>query len=248
MFGHVIARAYVKEGADLFLHEWPENAGKLDELEADLAASGRRVEGGTYEINGDAGAAQLAADAMKAFGKIDILCNTTGAGGHGPFFEITEERFRHTLERGLLPTFFSCKHVGKEMARKGYGKIVNLSSIVGRLGSGGAVPWGADRGGIESMTAAIAQALGPYGINAVSLARGATETTPYAKGAVDDRLSRLTFGRLGREEDIVGPAVFLATDEAAWITGSIVYCDGGYASAAATDAQDRPKEIPYRGA
>jgi NAD(P)-dependent dehydrogenase (short-subunit alcohol dehydrogenase family) len=79
------------------------------------------------------------------------------------------------------------------------------------------------------------------------LARGATDTTTYSDEATAERLRRLPFGRLGREDDIVGPAIFLATDEAAWIAGSVIYCDGGYVTAAATDAPARPTEVPYRG-
>jgi NAD(P)-dependent dehydrogenase (short-subunit alcohol dehydrogenase family) len=140
-----------------------------------------------------------------------------------------------------------CQQVGKEMARRGYGKIINVTSIVGRLGGGGAVGWGADRGAVDSMTAALGQALGPYGINVVALARGGTDTTEYTAEAIAERIRRLPFGRLGREDDIVGPAIFLATDDAGWITGSVLYCDGGYVTAAVTDAADRPKDIPYRG-
>lgn len=246
-FGHVIARAYVNEGADVYLHDWPENKSELEALQKELQSPGRKVEAATFAINTTAGAVQLADAAMKAFGKIDILVNTTSGPAHGPFFEYTEAKFRATLDRGVTTYFLTCQAIGKEMARAGHGKIINLSSIVGRIGSGGAVGWGADRGGIDSMTAAIAQAIGPYGINVVALARGATDTTVYPKDAIDDRLRRMAFGRLGRESDIIGPAVFLATDDAGWITGSVVYCDGGYVTAAATDAADRPKEIPYRG-
>jgi 3-oxoacyl-[acyl-carrier protein] reductase len=247
-FGHVIAKAYVNEGADVYLQEWPENKEQLDALVAELQTPGRRISGATYEVNTTAGATQLAADAMKAFGKIDILVNTTAGGGHGPFFEMKESAFRRTLDRGITSYFLVTQAVGKEMARKGYGKVINISSVVGRIGSGGAVGWGADRGGIDSMTAAIAQAIGPYGINVTALARGATDTTAYTQAAIDERKRRLPFGRLGKEEDIIGPAVFLATDDAGWITGSIIYADGGYVTAAATDEADRPTEVPYRGA
>ena len=246
-FGKPIAQAYADEGADLFLHDWPENESALKGLQKELQSTGRRVEAKASMINSTAGATQLAADAIKAFGKIDVLMNTTSGPAHGSFFEYTEAKFRETLDRGITTYFLTSQAIGKEMARAGYGKIINLSSIVGRIGSGGAVGWGADRGGIDSMTAAIAQALGPYGINVTALARGATDTTVYPKDAIDDRLRRMAFGRLGRESDIMGPAVFLATDDAGWITGSVIYCDGGYVTAAATDAADRPKEIPYRG-
>lgn len=246
-FGRGIARAYLEEGAAVLLHEWPENRDKLNRLQEELRGFGPRVQCGTHAIDTSAGAGQLAADAMAAFGKIDILVNNTSGGGHGRIFELTEAAFRRTLERGVLTYFLCSQQVGKEMARRGYGKIINISSIVAVLGSGGSIAWGADRGGIDSMTAALAQALGPYGINVVALVRGATDSTAYTPEAVAERKLRLPFGRLGREDDVIGPAIFLATDEAAWITGTVVYCDGGYTTAAVTDAPDRPKEVPYRG-
>lgn len=248
-FGGTIAKAYVAEGADLYVQDWPENKDKLDALVAELKTIGpdRKIGGGTYDLNTTAGAKQFSDDGMKLLGKIDILVNTTAGGGHGKFFEMSEAAFRKTIDRGLLSYFLTSQAVGKEMARKAYGKIINISSIVGRIGSGGAVGWGANNGGIDSMTAAIAQAIGPYNINVTALARGATETTSYPTSAVDERLRRLPFGRLGKESDVVGPAIFLATDEAHWITGSVVYCDGGYVTAAATDESERVRESPYTG-
>ncbi len=246
-FGHVIARAYAREGANLYLCEFSEAAAALTKLRDEIAATGAKVECGTHDVSTQAGAAELAAAALKSFGQIDILLNGTSGGGHGKVFEITEAAWRRAIDRGLTSYFFTCQQVGKEMARRGSGKIINISSIVGRLGSGGAIGWGANNGGIDAMTAAFAQALGMYGINVVALARGATDTTPYSDEAMNERLRRLPFGRLGREDDIVGPAIFLATDEAKWIAGSVVYCDGGYVTAAATDAESRPTEVPYRG-
>jgi NAD(P)-dependent dehydrogenase (short-subunit alcohol dehydrogenase family) len=246
-FGHVIARAYAREGAAVYLCDFPEAAGAVQKLGDELKASGAKVAWGTHDVSTQAGAVELAAAAVKAFGQIDILLNGTSGGGHGKVFEFTEAAWRKAIDRGLTAFFFTCQQVGKEMARRGSGKIINISSIVGRIGAGGAVGWGANNGGIDSMTAALAQELGHYGINVVALARGATDTTPYPAEAAAERLRRLPFGRLGREDDIVGPAIFLATDEAAWIHGSVVYCDGGYVTAAATDAAYRPTEVPYRG-
>ena len=246
-FGHVIARGYVKEGADVLLQDWPEAGASSKLCKRNCARSGGGWRSARRRSTRLAGATELAADAIKAFGKIDILVNTTGGGDRIPFFESTEARFRSILDRGVVSYYLTCQHVGKEMARVGSGKIVNLTSIVGKLGGGGAIGWGADRGGVDAMTAALAQALGPYGINVVALARGGTDTTEYTDAAITERIRRLPFGRLGREDDIVGPAIFLATDDARWITGTVVYCDGGYTTAAVTDDEDRPKEIPYRG-
>ena len=181
------------------------------------------------------------------FGAVDVLVNTTQGGWHGKFFECREADWDKAIDRGLKAYFLTCQQFGRVMAERGKGgKIINITSIVGVLGSGQAVPWGAARGGVNSLTAAVAQALGPYGINCTALARGATDSTSYSDAAKAERLRRLPMGRLGREDDIVGPAIFLATSDSDWVTGSVIYCDGGYVTAAATDDEYRPGQGDYR--
>lgn len=247
-FARAIAVGYAREGASVYLQDFADKAAAVEKSAAAVREAGGTATVGIHDITTAAGVAAMTKEAMAAQGRIDILVNAAAGGWHGKFFDATEADWDKALDRGLKSYFLCCQHVGKEMARKGYGKIINITSIVGRLGSGGAVPWGAARGGVDSLTAAVAHALGAYGINVVALARGATDSTPYTPAARAERLRRLPFGRLGDETDVVGPAIFLATDEAKWIHGSVVYSDGGYVHAAATDDEHRPTEVPYRGA
>lgn len=247
-FGKAIALGYAREGAALYLHDFAENEAKLGKVAEEAGRAGRRVVTGLYDLTRADQTAAMVKDALAKLGAVDILVNTTQGGWHGKFFECREADWDKALDRGLKAYFLTCQLFGKEMARHGKGgKIINVTSIVGALGSGQAVPWGSARGGVNSLTAAVAQALGPYKINCTALARGATDATPYSDAAKAERLRRLPMGRLGREDDIVGPAIFLATPESDWVTGSILYCDGGYVTAAATDDEYRPTEFPYRG-
>jgi len=247
-FGKAIAIGYAREGANLYLHEFAENEAKLARVAEQVAGTGRRVVTGLYDLTRGDAASRMVKDVQDKLGPVDILVNTTQGGWHGKLFECREEDWDKAIDRGLKAYFLTCQAFGREMARRGKGgKIINITSIVGILGAGQAVPWGAARGGVNSLTAAMAQALGPYGINCTALARGATDSTPYPAAAKAERLRRLPFGRLGREDDIVGPAIFLATSDSDWVTGSVIYCDGGYVTAAATDDEYRPTEIPYRG-
>jgi NAD(P)-dependent dehydrogenase (short-subunit alcohol dehydrogenase family) len=247
-FGKAIAIGYANEGASLYLHDFAENERKLADAARHAGSSGRRVATGLYDLTRADETAAMVNDVLEKFGAVDVLVNTTQGGWHGKFFECREADWDKALDRGLKAYFLTCQHFGKEMARRGKGgKIINITSIVGALGAGQAVPWGSARGGVNSLTAAVAQALGPYGINCTALARGATDSTSYSEAARAERLRRLPMGRLGREDDIVGPAIFLATSDSDWVTGSIVYCDGGYVTAAATDDEYRPTEFPYRG-
>jgi NAD(P)-dependent dehydrogenase (short-subunit alcohol dehydrogenase family) len=246
-FARAIAIAYAGEGAVLYLHEFEDRRAGLEEITAAVEATGQKVVTGVHDVTHPEPTAAMTREIMDAFGHIDILVNATAGGWHGMFFEATEEDWDRAIDRGLKAYFLTCQHIGKEMARRGKGKIINVTSIVGRIGSGGAIPWGAARGGVDSMTAAIAQDLGQFGVNVTALARGASEHTAYSEEAKKTRLMRLPFGRLGRAADVIGPAIFLASDESEWVTGSVLYADGGYVTGAATDAEHRHKESPYRG-
>jgi len=238
-FGRAIAGAYAAEGAHLVLQDWPERAERLEQNVQRARQAGARAVAALYDITTGEQTARLTEQVMREFGKVDVLVNTAMQGGHGILFDIREAEWDLCIDRGLKSYFLTCQYIGEEMARVGYGKIINVTSIVGHLGSGGAVPWGASRGGVNALTYAVAQSLGEYGVRCVGLARGATESTPYTQEARDERLLRIPFKRLGIEEDMIGPAIFLATAESDWITGSVVYCDGGYGHAAATDREHR---------
>jgi NAD(P)-dependent dehydrogenase (short-subunit alcohol dehydrogenase family) len=251
-FGLAVAKGYVKEGAILYLHEFDDNADGLKEVAQKLKEeTGHEAMIGIHDIAKPAGAIAMTKEVMARFGRIDVLFNTTSGGWHGRIFECTEAEWDLSIDRGLKAYFLTCQHVGKEMARVGKGKIINLTSIVGKLGPGGAIPWAAARGGVDSMTAAFAQALGEYGVHCTALARGATDQRDLHHGLTkygqDERLRRLPLGRLGRVSDMVGPAIFLASDESEWVTGSVLYADGGYTVVAAFDDEYRATEVPYRG-
>ncbi len=246
-FARAIALGFAREGADLYLNEFPDRRARLDDVAREVAASGRRVVTGVHDLSRAAEVQALTRQVLDSFGQVDVLVNTAAASVHGVFFDIDEADFERAMVVGPKSYFLTCQHIGKEMARRGSGKIINMTSIVGRIGSGGAIVWGADRGAIDAMTKALAHALGLYGVHVNALARGASDFTPYSPDEVAERLRRLPFGRLGTAEDVVGPAIFLATAESDWVTGSIVYADGGYTSAAATDNRHRPSQVPYRG-
>ncbi|WP_211262622.1 SDR family NAD(P)-dependent oxidoreductase [Nitriliruptor alkaliphilus] len=243
-FGRTSAEAHGREGAKLYLQDWEERADRLEKLAVGLRSEGVEVEWGVHDLTTGAEAGKMTQTIMDRYGQIDVLVNTAMEGGHGVFLDLREDEWDLSVARGLKSFFLTCQYVGEEMALKGYGKIINFTSIVADLGSGGAVGWGTVRGGVNALTYAVAHALGEYGVRVVALARGAMESTPYTEEARDERLLRLPFKRLGLEEDLVGPLVFLATSESDWIHGSVVYCDGGYAHAAATDAEHRATSFP----
>ena len=246
-FGRAVAEAYAGEGAQLYLQDWSERKEGIEKMTKELSAiSGKKVLAGVWDITTGKPTKEMTEEIMEAFGRVDILVNTGMEGGHGILFDIREHEWDTCIDRGLKSYFLTCQYIGEEMARVGYGKIINITSIIGRLGSGGAVPWGACRGGVDAMTYALGQSLGEYGVRCVGLARGATDSTPYTEEALAERLTRIPFKRVATEKDITGPAIFLATAESDWVNGSVVYADAGYSHAAATDREHRATEVPLK--
>lgn len=252
--GREIALAYAEEGADLFLQDFPRNDGRLLILHTECTSvadgvrkPGQRVASGTFDITKPAEVEAMTRRAIEEFGRIDILVNTQSGSVHGVVFDITEDEWDWAIDMGVKSYFLTCQYIGKEMARRGGGKIINLTSIVSRLGSGGAVPWSATCGARDAMMRAMAHALGAYGIRVNSLGHGRQEEGGGTFAEVSERLRRLPLGRVGRATDVIGPAIFLASDESSFVTGTVLYADGGYTSAAVTDDEHRPKHVPFIG-
>jgi len=246
-FGRAVAQAYADEGAKLYLQDWEERSDVIQTLANQIRSnSGVEVFEGVWDITSAKETLRMTSDIIENYGKIDILVNTAMEGGHGILFDIREPEWDVCIDRGLKSYFLTCQYMGEEMARVGYGKIINITSIVGKMGSAGSVPWGACRGGVDALTYGLAQSLGEYGVRCVGLARGATDSTPYTEEARAARIAKIPFKRLGTEKDITGPAIFLATEESDWVTGSVVYADAGYAHAAATDLEHRATEFPLK--
>ena len=237
-FGAAIVPGFAAEGCDVACVDY-------QQADADVAAEkvrqkGRRVLALAADLR-DRGQVDAMVERVCAeFGRIDILVNTTMASHNQEFLNFKEADFDDSLNRGVKSYFLTCQAVARQMIKQRSGKIINLSSIVGVLGPGQAASWTADRGAVNGLTRAAAHALGFYGINVNGLARGNTARKPYSAGVLE-RLRRLPLGRTETPEDLVEPCVFLASDGASYITGTILYVDGGYTVAGVTDDRYRPE-------
>jgi NAD(P)-dependent dehydrogenase (short-subunit alcohol dehydrogenase family) len=237
--GEVIALGYAREGADLVAVD--EDGAKAEAVAAQARALGRRALGLQVDVTKKADVTEMVRRVVAELGRIDVLINATGVSHNQAFLIFNEADFDHCLDVGLKAFFLTCQAVGRQMAEQASGKIINLTSIVGRLGSGEAVGWCTTRSGVDAMTRALGQALGYYGVNVNALAHGGMEDMPYAPEEAAERRRRIPLGRLGRPEDLVGAAIFLASDDADFMVGETLYVDGGYTTAAATEDQFRPE-------
>jgi NAD(P)-dependent dehydrogenase (short-subunit alcohol dehydrogenase family) len=237
-FGSAIVPGFAAEGCDVVCVDFKQ-------ADADIGAEkvrqkGRRALAIATDLRAAAEVEAMVKRVIEEFGRIDILVNTTMASHNQEFLNFTEEDFDDSLSRGVKSYFLACQAVAREMVKRRSGRIINLSSIVGVLGPGQAASWTADRGGVNGLTRAVAHALGFYGITVNAVARGNTARKPYNKGVLE-RVRRLPLGRTETPEDMVEPCVFLASEGASYVTGTILYVDGGYTVAGVTDDRYRPE-------
>ncbi len=170
-------------------------------------------------------------EVKKVFGRIDILVNNAGIIRRGTIETVTEEDWDRVIEVNLKGTFNCCKAVVETMKSQRYGKIINVSSIAGKMGDITSAPgYGPSKAGIDALTKTLARQLAPYGINVNGVAPHAIETEMSAQWSEERRkeiIASIPLGRLGRPEDVAEAVLFLATDEASFITGEILDVNGG---------------------
>ena len=179
----------------------------------------------------DAGEVKALMDAaLAAFGRIDILINNAGITRDGLLMMMKEEDFDAVLDTNLKGSFLCLKAAARVMMKQRYGRIVNLSSVVGLRGNVGQVNYAASKAGVIGMTKAAAKELASRGITVNAVAPGFIDTDMTAKLPEAVRTALLTqipVGRLGAAEEVARAAAFLAGDDTAYVTGQVLAVDGG---------------------
>ncbi len=234
--GRAIALAIAKEGASVtvsdldqqgcqrVVDEMKDSGGKGLAIRCDVS-SGNQVE-------------EMVRRTVDTFGKVDILVNNAGIVAFKPFLDITEEDWDKVLDVNLKGQFLCARAAAREMVKNKWGRIINIASISSG-GCGIAFPmvahYTASKGGVVALTLALALELTPMGINVNAIAPGAIDTamTKDIKESpqLESILARIPKGRLGKPEDIAYLAVFLASEESDYITGSTLVIDGGWMTA-----------------
>ncbi|HUX89708.1 MAG TPA: SDR family NAD(P)-dependent oxidoreductase [Gallionellaceae bacterium] len=173
------------------------------------------------------------------YARLDILVNNAGIYEPHPFLEMTEDEWDRTIDINLKGEFLCAQRAAKEMAKNKWGRIINIASIAsGGVGVGieGGVHYTASKGGIIGMSETLAVELAAHGITVNVIGPGAIDT-PMAgaekmpKEALDAMLAGVPMKRMGRPEEVSAAVVFLASDEASYVTGATLYVDGGWLAA-----------------
>ena len=169
-------------------------------------------------------------EAVKTFGRIDILVNNAGITRDGLLMMMKEDDFDAVISANLRGTFLCMKAVARTMMKQRYGRIVNLSSVVGLRGNAGQVNYAASKAGVIGMTKSLAKELASRGVTVNAVAPGFIDTDMTAampEAAKTATLASIPMQRLGAPEDIAKAVAFLASDDAAYITGQVIAVDGG---------------------
>jgi glucose 1-dehydrogenase len=230
--GRAIALRFAREGADVAVH-YNREEDEARAAAAEIEALGRRAVALGANV-GDAAEAQgLVAAAIAALGRLDILVNNAGVEIREPFLDVSEAHYDLVLDVNLKGAFFAAQAAARHMVERGEGgRIVNVSSIHEDVAFVEYAPYTASKGGIRMVTRTICQELAPHGITVNDIAPGAVATPINKRTLGDGDLLHelqgvIPIGRLGEPDEIAGLAVFLASDEAAYITGSTYVIDGG---------------------
>jgi NAD(P)-dependent dehydrogenase (short-subunit alcohol dehydrogenase family) len=234
-----IALGMAREGANCVVAD--QDMEQAEKLAAEVRALGRRALALQVDVTKKSAIEEAVRRTVAEFGRIDVLLNGSGVSLASDFLSISEEAFNRCIERGPKAYFLMSQAVGRQMAEQRSGKIINLSTTDARIGSGESAGNSAAHSSIDSMTRAIAQALGFYGVNVNSLVSGPLEDDPpLSADEVGERLRRMPMGRLVKPQDLVGAAIFLATDDSNFVAGESIFVDAGYSNAAVTEDSFRP--------
>ena len=229
--GAEIARQLAAEGASVVVN-YASSRGGADKIVSEIAGTGGRAVAIQGDVAKAADVERLLAEAARHFGPIDILVNNAGVYAFSPIESLTEDEFHRHFNINVLGVLLAIREALKHFAANG-GSIINISSVVSRLAPPQNALYVATKSAVDGITRSLAKELGPKNIRVNSINPGVVETEgTHAGGIIGSEFERQAaqqtpLGRIGQPADIAAVAVFLASDDARWVTGETLFASGG---------------------
>ncbi len=227
--GRAIASALAREGADVCI--WDVDPSKGEEAAEALRRLGRRALFMEVDVSVGRRVREAARDVLETWGRLDVLVNNAGICPPRPFEAITEAEWDRVMAVNLKSVFLCSQAFLAVMKRRGSGVVINLGSVAGKVGGivSGA-HYSASKAGVMCLTKSLAREGAPHGVRVNAIAPGVIETEMtrgLSGGDWSGYLAAIPLGRIGKAEDVARVAVFLASEEASYITGEIIDVNGG---------------------
>ncbi|MFN0147144.1 MAG: SDR family NAD(P)-dependent oxidoreductase [Dehalococcoidia bacterium] len=229
--GRTMALALAAAGADLAVSA--RTQAELDTLVTEIEALGRRAVAIRADITVEADAVRIADETTSRLGRLDILVNNAGMNIRKPVLELTEAEYRQVLDTNLVGYFNCARAAGKVLTAQGSGKVINISSIMGRVALANQAAYASSKGGVEQLTKVLALewAANNVQVNAIGPTYFETDLTrplfedPERKNFISERTP---MGRWGQPHELAGAVIFLASRASDYITGHTLMVDGGW--------------------
>jgi NAD(P)-dependent dehydrogenase (short-subunit alcohol dehydrogenase family) len=229
--GRPISLGLAKCGADVVVDDLA--SANPQGVADDITALGRKALAVTADVTSAESMKEMVDLVVKEFGKIDILVNVAGINARFSAEEMPAEEFEKVIRFNIAGTFLPCQAVGRVMIEQKRGKIINMGSVRGSVApSIGGTAYASSKGGVHQLTKTLAAEWAKYGINVNGIAPALVMTAMtkdfLSKPEIYSKMTaEIPLARLGFPEDLIGPIVLLASDESDFMTGQIIYVDGG---------------------
>ena len=231
--GKQMSRALANQGADLVI--LARRIEKLEELKRELEGKGCKCVAVKCDVTNPSDVKNAKEEAIKEFGEVDILINCAGSAKNNGVLNMTDEEWQFTIDTDLSSVFYVTREFANVMKDNNYGRIINIASMYGMVGNMAldTVAYHSSKGGVINFTRAVAAELAKYNITCNAICPGYFDTELTHDTLITEEFTNymkntVPLGRYGNEGELNAGAIFLASDEASYVTGVILPIDGGY--------------------
>lgn len=229
--GRSMALALAAAGADIVAAS--RTAAEIESLRDEVRALGRQAEAVTFDATRPEDCDRLAAEAVRCMGRVDILVNNAGVNIRKPVLELAPEEFRSVLTTNLDGYFLCARSIGKYLVAQGSGKVINISSVMGRVALANQAAYASSKGAIEQLTKVLAIEWAPHNVQVNAIGPTYFETDLTRPLFEDEErhdfiIDRTPMRRWGQPHELAGAAIFLASGASDYVTGHTLMVDGGW--------------------